>query len=104
MQRRALGACGVADRNGGEEIGLAFDRGGARAGADIRHRGGAAERVGERHDGAAVQDAVGIVVHVPHRQLALDPLRRNVGDLDAKEIGVGRRFRLVGAAFHGYSR
>src|SRR3972149_3248919 len=57
MQRRAFGARGVADRDGGEKIGLALDRHRPRTLRQVRDRAGAAQGVRKRHDGAAVHYA-----------------------------------------------
>src|SRR6478672_13481404 len=48
MQRHAYGARGIALGHGGEEIGLALDRGGAPVVGQAHARGQAAERVAQR--------------------------------------------------------
>ena len=100
MQRRALGAGGFADGNGSEEIGLAFDGGGARALRQIRDRGDAAEVVGERHDGAAMEDVGNRRKLVTNGQLGLDAFGRDVREFDAEEIGE-RCLHFDGAAHDG---
>ena len=99
MQRRALGARGFADRNGGKEIGLALDGRGTGALRQIHHRGDAAEIVGERHDGAAVQNVRDGCEFVANGKFGLDAFRRNVGELDAEKFGE-RRLK-IGWARHG---
>ena len=68
-KRRAFGPGGVADRNGGKEIGLALDGRGLHALGQVDGRGGAAEIVGKRHDGAAVQDTEAVAELLAYHQL-----------------------------------
>ena len=53
----------------------------------IRHRGDAAEIIGERHDGAAVEDVGDCRKLVTNGEFGLDALRRDVREFDAEEIG-----------------
>jgi hypothetical protein len=99
MQRRRLSIGGLADRNGGKEVGLALDRRRAGALRQIHHRSHGADIVGERHDGAAVNDGGHRGDLVAHEEFGRDPLRRNVGQFDAEEIGE-RRLLQFGYGAH----
>src|SRR6185437_16695590 len=61
VQWRAFRGGGIADRNAGKEVGLALDGGRGLPRLEVGGGGGAAEIVGERHDGAAMHDAVAVV-------------------------------------------
>ena len=59
--------------------------------------GGAAEIVGQRHDGAAMHDAEAVVELLAHHQFGGDALGRDMRDFQAEEFGE-RRLR-VGRSF-----
>ena len=77
MQRDAFGARDVADRNAGEEIGLALDRGGALAGLQVRVRDRAAQTVRIGHQRAAMHHAAAVLELLAHGKLGLEPLGRD---------------------------
>src|SRR5947207_5902678 len=98
MKRSALGVRDVAHWNAGEEIGLAFNGRRAAALRQIGDRGGAAEIVGERHDGAAVQRTETIVEVLANGQFGNDLVRRNVDYSHAEQSGEWRL--LFGLRIH----
>src|SRR5690242_14131161 len=87
MQWRAFGLSDVADRNGGEEVRLAFDRGGGLARLEIGGGRGAAEVVGKRHQGAAMHDSEPVVEIIAGDELSGDPFGRDMRYLEAEKFG-----------------
>jgi len=83
MQRNAFGPRDIADRDAGEEIGLAFDRGGAlsRPQECVRDRAAEAVRVG--HHGAAMHHAAAVLEFLAHRKLRRHARGRDRDNLDA---------------------
>ena len=98
MQRNGFGARHIADRNAGEEVGLALDRGGALPRLQIGVRRGAAQAVRIGHQRAAMHDAAAVLEFLAHRKLRLDPVGRDADELDAEEVREGR---LVGQGHEG---
>src|SRR6185312_15164747 len=80
MQRNALRDQPGADRRTGEEVRLALHRRRGLPLTQIQHRADRADRVGERHDRAAVNGVAKRAVLLPHHQFRDHAFRRRVGD------------------------
>src|SRR5512135_145673 len=87
MHRGALGAHARVDRRRREEVGLRLDRRGARARREVDERADRAQRVGEGHDGAAVQHAADGAQLGAHRELGDDALGAHLGEAQAHQLG-----------------
>jgi hypothetical protein len=74
---------------------FAFNRRGGETGRQVGDRCGAAEIVGERHEGAAMQKAIRVGEFFAHRERARDPFGREVSHRDADERGEWSEWRLL---------
>ena len=73
-----------------------------RAGGQVRDRRDRADIVGQRHDGAAVDDVGPGCKFATDDELARHLLRRDMGDLYAQEIGEGRLLEFGTAAHDAF--
>ena len=89
VQRHADGAHGVALLDAGEEVGLAFDRGGAPALGHADAGRHPSQRVAQRHHRTAVKHVVAVQQFLTGDKLGLGAVGRVRKDLQAKELGEG---------------
>lgn len=102
MDRRRLADEPRAERRAGDEVGLAFERRRAGAGGQVEDRAGGAERVGKRHERAAMHDRRVCAQFRAHRQLGDDPLLVGGDEGDAEQFGKGQLQRAeAGERVHG---
>ena len=87
MYRRRLPDDPRPDRRRCDEIGLALDCRGPGALRQVDDGARGAERIGERHDRAAVKDCGNRAQLFSHRHLRDDFLGRGAGEFDAQELG-----------------
>ncbi len=85
---------------GGEEVGLRFERRGALPRLQVHERADGAERVGERHDRAAVHDVAAVAEVLAIGEFRLAALATAADDLHAHEFDKGRSIPF----FHVESR
>ena len=86
MQGRAFGARHIPQRNGREKIRLALDRGRPRALGQVLHGRERAERIGQRHHGAAMEHSRPRAQVLAHLELGLYPLGGDAANLDTQQV------------------
>jgi hypothetical protein len=87
MKRRALAGERRADARAGDEVRLRFDGRRPRALRQVHERADAAERIGERHQRAAVHGFAGRAQIGPHLHRRDDALGRRFDERDAHQPG-----------------
>jgi hypothetical protein len=88
MQRRRLRAH-CPSTPGGKEVRLRLEGGGGRTRGKVQEGGGGADRIGQRHQGPAVQRAAHRRQRRPMRELGDDAVLGGLDEADPERLGEG---------------